>query len=486
MGTPSSGNLAPITLCASSANVVADCPDFDTLAEGLTASTADYNDYTFTLQVKDNDNNRTCKTVVVRASKNLPPVVTVETNPPAVADSRGNLSVTLVDFDGNGSQTLTLKGKCIDPEGALASCTWSADAGVTFAGLALPGADADPSTLGTTYTATAPVGEQGGRKNIVLTGIDALPLSNQGSATITVRVSTTADDPTENDNPVCQGTSLTTPVNTLLTINPASPLLCVDPENNAILYTPTQPAFGTGQVNGGSNAPAATLIYTPPTDFTGEALFSFMACETSTPELECSNQVGVRVTVGTPCTYALSAAGQTFSASAGNGSVNVTAPGGCAWTAISNNLDWLTITSAGSGSGNETVNFSVTVNSIASQRIGTLTIAGQTFTVTQQGTAPPPSGPPLAPTGVTVAPAGTRMVAVTWTDIAVNETSYEVQRCRLFGTRCSFSNVATGLAANTISYTNTVSSAGTYRFRVRARNASGTSAYGTSGNIVVP
>jgi hypothetical protein len=285
---------------------------------------------------------------------------------------------------------------------------------------------------------------------------------------------------------VCEGTSLTTPQDTLLTINPASPLLCVDPENDAILYTPKQPASGTGQVNGGSNAPAATLAYTPPSGFIGEALFSFKACETSTPEPECSDEVGVRVTVGTPCAYALSAPGQTFSASTVSGSVNVTAPGGCAWTAESNDPIWLTISSGSPGGGNGTVIFAMLVNSSASQRIGTLTIAGQIFTVTQQGTAPPPSGPPLAPTGVTVAPAGTRMVAVTWVDNAVNETSYEVQRCRLFGSFCSFANVATGLAANTISYTNTVSSAGTYRFRVRARNASGTSAYGTSGNIIVP
>ena len=48
------------------------------------ASTPDYNDYTFTLQVTDNDGNVVCNKVVVRASKNLPPTVIVETDPPAV------------------------------------------------------------------------------------------------------------------------------------------------------------------------------------------------------------------------------------------------------------------------------------------------------------------------------------------------------------------------------------------------------------------
>lgn len=397
------GNLAPITLCSSSTANPLDCPGFGPGSDALTASTADYNDYTFTLQVKDNDGNRSCKTVVVRASKNLPPAVTIESNPPAVF-SQGRLSVSLVDFDGNGSETLTLRGKCIDPEGALASCTWSADAGVTFAGLALPGADADPATSDpgtTTYTATAPVGEQGGRKNIVLTGIDTPPLSNQNSATITVRVRSTADDTTENDNPVCKGTSLTTAKNTPLTINPASPLLCVDPENNAILYTPTQPAAGTGDVNGGSNAPAALLVYTPPLDFTGDALFSFHACETSTPELECSDEVGVRVTVQ-----------------------DAPPP------------------------------------------------------------PPPPAGPPLAPTGVNALRTGPGAVGVTWTDNATNETNYDVQRCRVRFSRCSFSAVAT-LGVDAIQYNDSGLVAGaTYRYRVRARNAAGSSAWVVSNNVV--
>jgi hypothetical protein len=61
--------------------------------------------------------------------------------------------------------------------------------------------------------------------------------------------------------------------------------------------------------------------------------------------------------------------------------VAVTAGTGCAWTAISN-APWLTITSGTSGSGNGTVGFSVAANTVTF-RTGTLTIAGQTFTVNQ-------------------------------------------------------------------------------------------------------
>ena len=59
--------------------------------------------------------------------------------------------------------------------------------------------------------------------------------------------------------------------------------------------------------------------------------------------------------------------------------VAVTAAGGCAWTATSN-AGWLQITNGSSGSGNGTVTYSV---SKGSGRSGTITIAGQTFTVTQ-------------------------------------------------------------------------------------------------------
>jgi hypothetical protein len=59
--------------------------------------------------------------------------------------------------------------------------------------------------------------------------------------------------------------------------------------------------------------------------------------------------------------------------------VAVTADGGCTWTATSN-AGWLQITSGSSGSGSGTVTYDV---SKGSSRSGTMTIAGQIFTVTQ-------------------------------------------------------------------------------------------------------
>jgi hypothetical protein len=70
-----------------------------------------------------------------------------------------------------------------------------------------------------------------------------------------------------------------------------------------------------------------------------------------------------------------------FGPAGGVGGVQVTAPVGIAWTAESNNA-FITIDSALSGFGDGTVNYSVAANAGPS-RIGTMTIAGRTFTITQ-------------------------------------------------------------------------------------------------------
>src|SRR5207247_3489614 len=53
------------------------------------------------------------------------------------------------------------------------------------------------------------------------------------------------------------------------------------------------------------------------------------------------------------------------------------------------NAGWITIISGGSGGGNGTVTYTVEANSSTSSRTETMTIAGQTFTVTQAGSVPP-------------------------------------------------------------------------------------------------
>jgi len=88
----------------------------------------------------------------------------------------------------------------------------------------------------------------------------------------------------------------------------------------------------------------------------------------------------------TSCTYSISPTSQSFGSSGGTGSVSVTTQSGCSWTAVSN-ASWITITSGSSGTGSGTVNYSVAANTGTSSRTGTITIADQTFTVSQDEAA---------------------------------------------------------------------------------------------------
>jgi hypothetical protein len=78
----------------------------------------------------------------------------------------------------------------------------------------------------------------------------------------------------------------------------------------------------------------------------------------------------------------LSSASQSFPAGGGNGIVNVTAPAGCSWQASTTD-SFITLTEGASGSGDGTVTYSVAAHSNTSNRSGTITIAGQIFTVVQ-------------------------------------------------------------------------------------------------------
>lgn len=68
----------------------------------------------------------------------------------------------------------------------------------------------------------------------------------------------------------------------------------------------------------------------------------------------------------------------------GSKSIKVDTSNGCNWTA-SSNASWIAITSGASGSGDANVTFSVARNTDRNKRTGTLTVAGQTVTVEQDG-----------------------------------------------------------------------------------------------------
>lgn len=91
---------------------------------------------------------------------------------------------------------------------------------------------------------------------------------------------------------------------------------------------------------------------------------------------------------GLPCTYDVRPASASFASAGGTGGIEVTTLRGCDWIAGSND-SWITIPSVNCQSchksGIGTINYSVDANTNPSSRTGTMTIAGQTFTITQAG-----------------------------------------------------------------------------------------------------
>ncbi|MFN2414319.1 MAG: kelch repeat-containing protein, partial [Pyrinomonadaceae bacterium] len=102
----------------------------------------------------------------------------------------------------------------------------------------------------------------------------------------------------------------------------------------------------------------------------------------------CNGSATYPWAVSRPCGFSISPASNSIGHAGGTGSVGVTAAAGCAWTAVSNGA-FINVTSGASGSGNGTVGYSVAANTGAA-RTGTITVAGQTFTINQD-VAPAPT-----------------------------------------------------------------------------------------------
>jgi probable HAF family extracellular repeat protein len=177
--------------------------------------------------------------------------------------------------------------------------------------------------------------------------------------------------------------------------------------------SPTSQSFGA---SGGSGQTVVTTILPPascPFSATSNASWMIVAAHlcpiactsagcpcvpspqvgyTVAPNSEPSQRIGTLTIAGQTltvtqsgagtCAYSIKPTGQTFSENGGKGTVAVTTQTGCSWSAVSG-ANWVTIPSgSSSGSGSGSVSFNVATNT-GVPRTGTLTIAGQTYTVTQ-------------------------------------------------------------------------------------------------------
>jgi hypothetical protein len=235
-----------------------------------------------------------------------------------------------------------------------AACTWTASSGVPWITVASGGSGTGNGSVGLSIAANTGVARTG-----TVTIADQAFTVNQAAF---VAPCTYAISPTSQN--VAAGASTTTVTVTTAascawTTNSGAPWIAV-----------TAGASGTGSGSVGLSIAANTD-----------------GARTGTVTIAGQTFTVNQAAVAAPCTYAISPTSQTMPVLGGTGTVTVTTTSACAWTATSN-APWLTITSGASGTGNGTVGFSAAVN-VAGSRSGTLTIAGQTFTVTQDASIGP-------------------------------------------------------------------------------------------------
>lgn len=208
--------------------------------------------------------------------------------------------------------------------------------------------------------------------------------------------------------------------------------------------------------------------------------FSWVGASVGTHQLKAraTDNVGgmadsLAVTIHVGCTASLMPSSAGASYFGGEASFGMTLAPGCAWTASSDS-SWVIIGSASSGLGSVTVTYSVDPNPSATSRSATITIARQTFLVSQD---PAPSfGAPADVVATGMTPTGAPVyIHVTWTTVG-DVNYYEVA--------WSTDGVSYSSATTTFqSFVNlpNVSPLQAYLIKVRAVNSGGTaSAYSTA------
>lgn len=172
------------------------------------------------------------------------------------------------------------------------------------------------------------------------------------------------------------------------------------------------------------------------------------------------------------CTQSISPIAANYASSAGQGSVSVTAPAGCAWIADAPTGSFVTITGGATGSGNGTVTYTVSQNTTGQARTTTVLIAGRAFEVTQNAAG--------VATFALTATASPAQVAASWGAVS-GATSYQVRRSANGG---SF-NLVTTVA--TLSHNDATIAAGTgYLYRIHAIDAGGNVIAYSNVDLAVP
>ncbi|HEX2445287.1 MAG TPA: BACON domain-containing carbohydrate-binding protein, partial [Vicinamibacterales bacterium] len=168
----------------------------------------------------------------------------------------------------------------------------------------------------------------------------------------------------------------------------------VSPQSRSIPSAGGSSTFGVTAADGcdwTASTPTSWITITGGASGDGNGTVSLsVGGNTSTSQRSGSLTIaGESVTVtqaGQGCTYDVTPGQRTFQAGGGSSTFTVTAPAGCSWTATEQS-SWITIDSGASDSGSGTVSFTVANYTGTAERTATMTVAGQTVDVVQQGLA---------------------------------------------------------------------------------------------------
>jgi hypothetical protein len=210
---------------------------------------------------------------------------------------------------------------------------------------------------------------QSGANIITVTGRDAA--GNTGTATLTVTYTPPDTTPPAISNVTAYGVTATSASISWTTNEASDSQIEYGTSTSYGNLTPLNPSMLTSHILGLSGLTQGAL------------------CHYRVRSTDAAGNTGISgdftFTTLIPCSYLLSPSSVSVTAPTSTGSITIFAPAGCTWTATSN-AGWINITSGGSGSGNGILSYSVATNTSSFARSGSLTIADQSFTITQAKT----------------------------------------------------------------------------------------------------
>jgi hypothetical protein len=226
---------------------------------------------------------------------------------------------------------------------------------------------------------------------------------NSGTGNGTVSFTVAANNSTTNRTGMLMVTNQTVTITQLADTNPPSATLTAPANGSTVSNTITLSATASDNVgvakvefyrDGGVLLGTDTVtpyVWSFDTTTTANGSHSFFAKAYDTAgNVKTSGTNSVTVNNAAPCNYTVSPLNISSGSAGISSNVTVTAGPTCGWTATAN-AAWITITSGSSGTGNGSVNFTVSANTNLMARTNTLTVAGQTVTVVQPGDTTAPS-----------------------------------------------------------------------------------------------